>query len=186
MNLPAPKTMTIKATLKKEFDLKEFFDNLPLNEETMHIKSCSLILPEGLSKMEKLLLISLNVAAEKYFNKCLVLSIRSRSVKFYEDGVMITGCKSLEEASQIFEVLNLEVENINVRLVVYMFDMPCQMNYLDLIREFSESPDFITVQDGNTCILKYKKTTLRIQNNKMILTSNCQENAQEAYNEFMK
>lgn len=181
-----PEVMTIEATLKNDLNVKEFLESLPIDKEKISLKYCGINPSEGMTNMEKLLLSAFNEMCKPRFQNTLDITVRSKSVRLSTKSVKIVGCKSLKEAEKIFKVLKLEVEDIHEVFVAYRYNMPYKMDYIDIIRKFSASPDFLTYQQGEVCLIKYKKTQFRIRNNKVRQTSKSTEEANIAYNEFMK
>lgn len=175
MNLPNPKTMTVIATLKHECNLKEKFETLPVNDAKCNSLESFKTLPNGIISIVR-------PPYRDHLKITIKLESGCKSVKLNKYSAQITPCKSLEEASEILEELKLEASDIRETLVNYVYEMPIKKDDLELIR----SPDFIIEQKRGVCLLKYKKSQFRIQNNKVRQTSRCTEEAQEAYNEFVK
>ena len=196
--LPNATTMTIVATLQEECNLKELFETLPINNKVLSLRfneKKPVDVHEGSNEIERTFLTILNGIQQSIDNNHLEITIRVQSrtklVKLYKNSVIIVGCKSQKDGLEVIEEVNNASPKCKLRIgkireiVVYNYNLPIKIDPVDMVKHFSESENFRVEEKGKCCLVKYDKNQFRIQNIRVIQTSRCIEEAQEAYNKFI-
>jgi hypothetical protein len=177
-------SMTVAAVFEGGLNLEDLFENLCINNKILGLrfnKKTPINDCDGLSENEIYLLSGLNGICKN--RDTLEIQMRGKSVKLTKYRALITGCRSLNEAKETLDELNLPYSEIQEELVNYLY--PINVHYLLLIRHFSGLHDFFIEQKKETCILKYKKTVFNIRNDKVRQSSQNTQEAQEAYNRLI-
>jgi hypothetical protein len=178
MEYPKISTMTLVATLKNECDVENLFLKLPIDNEVISLKfnkkkpinTC-----DEISENERFLLTTLSEICKS--SGSLDIQMKSASVTVYKNHAKIFGCKSLEEAEETFKKINLEITEIQEKLVIYKYKLTVKFENI------KDYPDFIF--DGS--VLKYKTTKFRFfGKNTIHQMSRSIKEAQEAYDALIR
>lgn len=165
LDLPEPTTMTVYATFKNKYNCKI---SLPVYDG---------LIPENKNDLQSLInkLPNHTILSTTPYVSCVKINVvfkhKVKSVRVSHYAAAVSRCKSMNEASQIFNGLNLDVMTIREMLVTYKYDLPINVKFID--------------DDEPYCKLKYNKTTFLInKNRKVIQTSRNIKEAHEAYQFF--
>lgn len=163
LDLPEPTTMTVYATFKNNCKI-----SLPVYDG---------LIPENKNDLQSLInkLPNHTILSITPYVGCVKITVvfkhKVKSVRVSHYDAAIAGCKSMNEASQIFKGLNLDVMTIREMLVTYKYDLPINVKF---------------IEDEPYCKLKYNKTTFIIKNRKVVQISKSIKEAHEDYQFFNK